>query len=97
MKRSEALDLISRLLEGNNLVTFGCSSILNENQVVEDILAALEEAGMQPKQHVHPRAIEEGLDDPKWGYIKFVDKYPEHHFVKGRPYEYYVQGWEEEE
>ena len=31
------------------------------------------------------------------GYIHYIDKYPEHYFLKGRPYEYYLEGWEPEE
>lgn len=66
---------------------------------VESILEIVEEVGMVPPKYINPKAIEEGLDDPKWGYIQFIDKYPEHHFTykNPRPYEYYLKGYEDEE
>lgn len=46
MKRSEMITLLKHLFEGNGLVSFGCSTILDEDAVAHDILAAIEEAGM---------------------------------------------------
>lgn len=64
---------------------------------MEEVMKYIEEH-MKPKQYIHPRAIAEGLTDPKWGYVEFLDKYPKHHFrFDIRPYEYYVDGWEKED
>lgn len=102
MKKSEAIKLIAVAMNagyGNsfeNDLDFPAQTM--DLQVAALILKQLEDAGMTPKPYIHPRAIAEGLDDPKWGYIQYIDKYPEHHFTykNPRPYEYYVEGWEPE-
>ena len=95
MKRSEMLDILLQSIYKN--IVAGDGGIYTDDYA--DILTDLEEAGMIPSNYINPKAIEEGLDDPIWGYIQFLDKYPEHHFTykNQRPYEYYLEGWEPED
>lgn len=92
MKSSEVVELIWKRLGPLGISEETCS----------EVLEILEEAGLQPKKYVNPKAIEEFGDVIKekgehWGYIHYIDKYPEHYFVRGRPYEYYLEGWEPED
>lgn len=90
MKRSEAVSEIHEYLFQNY-----------HDLQATDLLEIMENF-MQPKQYVNPKAMEEFGDVIKekgehWGLIHYIDKYPEHHFPKGRPYQFYLKGWEPEE
>lgn len=93
MKRSDSVEIILKYLEYEWDGT-------NEDLAIH-ILNHLEASGLQPKKYINPLAFEEFGDIIKekgehWGYVHYIDKYPEHYFLKGRPYEYYLEGWEEE-
>lgn len=90
MKRSEAIDIIANRIYHLNVDSDEAS------EIAEELLEELEEAGFKPEPYINPKAVAEGLDDPKWGYVQYLDKYPEHYFKLGRPYEYYVEGYEPE-
>lgn len=90
MKRSEVIKIIANFVYELNVEPEEC------DEEAEKLLSKLEKAGLQPSRYVNPIAIEKGLDDPKWGYMKYIDMYPSHHFPDGRPFEYYLDGWEEE-
>lgn len=89
MKRSEAIRIIGNYLYELNVEP---EDIDEESDL---ILGALEKAGIRPCKYVNPVAIENGLDG-KWGYISYIDMYPSHHFPDGPPFEYFLDGWEEE-
>ena len=89
MKRSEAIRIISNYIYKLNVEPEECEEEANK------LLLQLEKAGMKPSKYVNPVAIENGLDG-KCGYINYIDMYPSHHFPDGRPFEYYLDGWEEE-
>jgi hypothetical protein len=93
MKRSEIIEVIRKVIYEEDGSYTNCHP--------DEVLKAIEDAGMLPKKYIHPIAREEFGDIIKqkgehWGYIHFIDKYPEHHFRRGRPYEYYLSGWEPE-
>lgn len=89
MKRSDAL----------NIIMYNLQRCVRHDQLADDILNELEQAGMLPPQYINPKAIKDGLDNPKTGYIEYLDRYPEHHFTykNPKPYEYYLEGWEPED
>ena len=63
-----------------------------------EILAKLEEAGMKPARYVNTKAIEDGFEVDTWkGHVQYISKYPHHRYLDGRPYEYYLEGWEPED
>lgn len=89
MKRSE---IIAKMM--------GELCLFQTNEEAESVLNLLEEAGMRPKHYIHPMAYADGLVGERgedWGYILYIDKFPEHYFLRGRPYEYYLEGWEPED
>jgi hypothetical protein len=91
MKRSEVLEMLTDVY-----VDKGGYDEDRGGEYAEELLNKLEKI-MRPKSYINPKAIEDGLDDPKWGYVNYIDMYPEHHFKFGiRPYEYYLDGWEDE-
>jgi hypothetical protein len=95
MKRSEMLEEIRKILAMN-----GKDDGMGELE--EALLHSMEVLGMIPKKYVNSKAVKEFGDIIKekgehWGYIHYIDKYPEHHFRRGRPYEYYIEGWEPED
>lgn len=99
MKRSDMLSKIASVIINYNEV----GRVTSREKALEmaKTILDMQENFMTPKQYVNPKAMEEFGDVIKekgktWGYIHYIDKYPEHHFLKGRPYEYYLKGWEPE-
>jgi len=93
MKRSAALDEITYILD----TEWDLENISKSELILKKI-----EWFMSPKRYISPKAMEEFGSIIKergehWGYINYIDKYPEYHFPKGRPYDFYLNGWEPED
>lgn len=97
MKRSEAVRIMVDKINEDQYVDYGVY-----DYQVSDALSVLEnKIGLKIK-YINPEALIEFGDiiEEKGeirGYIHYIDKYPEHHFLKGRPYEFYLEGWEPED
>jgi len=97
MKRSEMVQNLAR-----HLMSRLDWSKEDRLKFASELLSDLEIDGMVPEKHINPRAIEEFGDiieekGKHWGYAYYVSKYTNDYFdAKGRPYEYYVEGWEPE-
>lgn len=99
MKRSEVIKCIENTID--NISEEYCLIIEEPRDLLaEQILKDLIELGIKPKQYINPKAVEDPEIDTnsKWGYVQYIDKYPEHRMRNGvRPYEYYIEGWEPED
>ena len=96
MKRKDVLDQMVMLCTREGIKPWD----IEVDEFCEELLGMLEELGMKPKGYINPIAINDPeIDtDSKWGYVNYIDKYPEHRMYNGiRPYEYRLEGWEPEE
>jgi hydroxymethylpyrimidine pyrophosphatase-like HAD family hydrolase len=78
----------------------GISNYVNGEELAKDILKKIE-VHMEPKQYINPKAYEDDIIDLRgevWSYMRYNDKYPDHHYThkNKKPYEFYLNGWEEE-